>query len=554
MTQSLKKYYLNKSLNQIPRILGNMDRSYFSSTYGSMHRDYWLDKTSDFSDAVRQFGVQGLALVYCHKFHNNIYFRNDKILKWAIAAMEFWADIQHKDGSFDEFYPYERGWIGPTGFTTFSIVETFKLLENKLTKKQSDKILNAIYKSAEFISKGDKEEDHLANHHAMACLSLWKVYKLFNEKKHYQSYKRAMDNFKKYHNFNEGWSIEYDGVDPGYLTATISFLGKIFKDNKDEEILEICKKSIEVCSYFVFPNGFYGGSIGSRNTQHFYPHGFEIFGRYLPLSLSIANKMLLSLKDGKLVPPEIISDRYLVYRVPEYLESYIDYRSRPKQLPKLPFEKTNLNLYLKEAKIWIKSNKNYYFLVNAAKGGVVKLFDKKRLLISDSGIIGKLTSKKLVTTQWVDQSYNINKSENKIVISGKFNQIPSNKYFNLFKNLLFRSTLLCIGWSPILSHNLKGIIRKILMLGNRRLNINFVRTIIFKNKFIKINNEIFLGKKLKFEFLSFGDDFFVRYVPQSRYFQSQELTGKKTDLSNDEIKKINNEKHWKSETNLEILN
>ena len=68
MNANLKLEYSRRAISQIPRILGNMDRSDFSKTYGSMHRDYWLDKTSDFSDAVRQFGVHSLALVYQNKF------------------------------------------------------------------------------------------------------------------------------------------------------------------------------------------------------------------------------------------------------------------------------------------------------------------------------------------------------------------------------------------------------------------------------------------------------------------------------------------------------
>ena len=97
------------------------------------------------------------------------------------------------------------------------------------------------------------------------------------------------------------------------------------------------------------------------------------------------------------------------------------------------------------------------------------------------------------------------------------------------------------------------MIRKGLMLGNRRLNIDFVRSINFQNKSIQIINEISFDKKTKFKKLSFGDDFFVRYVPQSRYFQSQELFGKKIELDNDEIKKINRKKYWSSKTTIKLL-
>lgn len=58
---------------------------------------------------MRQFGVHSLALVYKYDFPGNIYKGKIKIRDWAIAGMDFWAKIQHKDGSFDEFYPNKGG-------------------------------------------------------------------------------------------------------------------------------------------------------------------------------------------------------------------------------------------------------------------------------------------------------------------------------------------------------------------------------------------------------------------------------------------------------------
>ena len=50
---SLRPIYADKAISQIPRLLGNMDRNVFSPTYGCFHRDYWLDKTSDFPEKKR---------------------------------------------------------------------------------------------------------------------------------------------------------------------------------------------------------------------------------------------------------------------------------------------------------------------------------------------------------------------------------------------------------------------------------------------------------------------------------------------------------------------
>ena len=552
--QNNKKFYSQKALSQIPRILGNMDRNMFSPTYGCCHRDYWLDKTSDFPDAVRQFGIHALALVYKNDFEGNIYYKNKKILEWLIAGLNFWSKIQHKDGSFDEFYPNERGWVGPTAFTTYTSIESLKIIKNEIDKNFYNKIENSIILAANFISKGDSEEDHLANHHAMACLAVWKAYKLTNIQGLFDGYKKLWKGFLSYHHADEGWSREYDGIDPGYLSATVSFLGKIYQDNFDDEIFKVCLKSIETCSYFVYPNSFYAGSLGSRNTLHFYPHGFEIFSSKIPLANSVAKKMLTALGENKLVSPEIMSDRYVSYRVPELLLSYLDYNENISNLPQLPYQKNNLSLYLKKAKIKIFSNKNAYIICNLAKGGVIKIFNKKnnKLIYNDCGFLGELSNGKQVTTQWIDPNYKISILENGFQISGRFNFVPSIKYFNMIKFIIFRFTLIIIGWNPKWAHWLKGMIRKILMTGVRSVEIEFDNFLTIEKERVKIRKKILKKtKKYKFKKIISGGEFFVRYVPQSRYFQSQELNIFENILSNDEVEAINNNKEYIK--NIEVI-
>ena len=309
------------------------------------------------------------------------------------------------------------------------------------------KIKKTIHLASYFISKGESEEDHLANHHAMGCLAVWKAYKLLQDDKLYEGYKKLWKGFLNYHNPKEGWSTEYDGIDPGYLSATISFLGKIYQDNKDKEIFEVCKKSIETCSYFVYPNGFYAGSIGSRNTLHFYTHGFEIFSKEIPIASSIKMKMLQALSQDKLVPPEIMSDRYLFYRVPELLQSYLDYYEPQNNLLKLPYEKDVHYKYFDKAKIWIISNQKKYVIANLAKGGVVKIFNKNtgELVYNDCGFLGELSNKRQITTQWIDPSNSIKINNDGFEVKGKFNYVPSNKYFNTIKFIIFRHYLV-VNW------------------------------------------------------------------------------------------------------------
>ncbi len=520
----LRHVYAQKALAQIPRLLGNQDRNPLSPTYGCFHRDYWLDKTSDFPDAVRQFAVHALALVYTYDFPDSIYKGQPKIRDWAIAGLDYWASIQHSDGSFDEFYPYERGWVGPTAFTTFTSIEAYNLLKDEIPPTIAERVLTAIRKAAYLIIAGESEEDHLANHHAMACLAAWKSYELLGDHALKTGFSRLWQGFLSYHHA-EGWSREYDGVDPGYLSATVSFLAKIYQTNPDPELLKVMQESVNFSSYFAYPNGFYGGSMGSRNTLHFYAHGYEVMAQEIPLAASVAEKMLQGLAQDKLVPPEIISDRYVVYRVPEFLQAYLDYTHRPAKLPSLPYEQDQETRYFPGARVFVSTTDQHYVIANLAKGGVVKVFDRQsgELLLNDCGVLGSLEDGRVITSQWVDPTAVAKADDQGWDVTGSLHIVPSNKRFTPIKNIIFRSALVALGWYPPFSHSLKGGIRKTLMLGRRPVFIRHHRSFQVNDDGIKMIDKLQVLGSERVQSLTIGDEFFVRYVPQSRYFQSQEL-------------------------------
>ena len=549
-TGALRAVYAQKALEQIPRILSNQDRTPTSPTYGCLHRDYWLDKTSDFPDAVRQFAVHALALVYKHDMPGNIYYGNKKVLHWTVAGLDFWADIQHRDGSFDEFYPFERGWVGPTAFTTYTSIEALNELGDEVPPAVRRKVVGAVRKAAHFIAAGESEEDHLANHHAMACLAVWKAYALLGDEKLKGGFEKVWEDFLGYHTA-EGWSVEYDGIDPGYLSATVSFLSKIYQVNPDPRILEVIRSSAEMCSYFAYPNRFYAGSMGSRNTLHFYPHGFEVMASEVPIAGAVAAHLLKGLSEDKLVPPAIISDRYLVYRVPEFLLAYLDYTPK-RELPELPFQRAPGVTYFPKARVYAKNEARYYALANLAKGGVLKVFDKKdgELVLNDCGVLGRTADGKVFTSQWIDPNYAVTQTEHTLEVSGSCQWVPSHKVFNLTKNLAFRGVLLLTGWSPRLSHLLKGQIRKTLMLGQRPAPLSFRRRVRFEGEAVTVEDEVRLKGDARVGALAIGDEFFVRYVPQSRYFQSQELSVSGVTLDDEQLAQLNKTRQFVLERTL----
>ena len=60
--------YFKYSLNALQRILTLTNTDKLSSSYGCSHRDYWLYKTSDFPDSVRNFSSHSFALASIHNY------------------------------------------------------------------------------------------------------------------------------------------------------------------------------------------------------------------------------------------------------------------------------------------------------------------------------------------------------------------------------------------------------------------------------------------------------------------------------------------------------
>ncbi len=540
MSSTLRDAYALRSVSQIPRLLSMQDRNPFSPTYGCFKRTYWLDKVDDFPDALPQFSVLSLALVYSYDMPGNIYKGHPKVREWIVAGMKYWTTIQHRDGSFDEFYPNEHGWTGPTGFLLYAMLKSYMLLEEKgqFPHEFREQFFKTCRKAADYIIAWD-EHGVLANHHAMGVLPVYYAYHVLKDPKLLEGYEKKLNEFLAFHT-SEGWSLEYDGADIGYLSATVSFLGKVYKLNHDERLKKVMTESVEFLSQFVYPNGFYAGSMGSRNTLHFYSHGCELLAPQMPLAGRVADAMLESLRDGKIVPAEIMTDRYAMYRTAEHLESYVDYGER-KGTEHLPCERLPFRAVYPQGRFYVQKTEHAYLLGNAAKGGVIKLFntDTKQQLLSDCGLIGKTTKGKVLSSQWIDANYSFVPKENGFSVAGKLHRVAANKIFTPVKFIIFRVFMLLFGWHTGMAYRIKGMIRRLLMLKGGDSKVIFYRDVTWHGHDLHIADTIKIMDKTKFESLQIGDEFSTRYVPQSRYFQSQELDAKGMLLTPEQLDILN---------------
>ena len=316
------------------------------------------------------------------------------------------------------------------------------------------------------------------------------------------------------------------------------------------------ERAIEFCSYFVFPDGHYGGSLGSRQTLHFYPHGFELAAPGNPIAAAVAEAMLRHLWSGRLVPPEIQEDRYFLYRIPELLQSWVDWKPRPDVLPPLPCERPPFVRSWPGAGLHVRRTSTSYIAVNLAKGGVLKIATTDaapRLTISDCGILAETTDGKVVTSQWIDPDHrtagmpkageSTDAAEVAVPVlevEGALHYVVM-KVFTPWKMIAFRLFMLIFGWNTAVAYRTKGWIRAMLMTRSGAARARFRRTLRFADARVTVTDRIERGGGPAFRRVKIGDDFSVRYVPQSRYFQRFELGVSGSYLSEEDLEKLNRE-------------
>jgi hypothetical protein len=540
-----RRIYADLGLSELPRFLSTMDRNEFSPTYGCANREFWLTRVMDFPSAIAQFGVHGLALAWGYGMPGNRYRDHPKILRWILAGMDYLTTIQHSDGSFDEFYPNERGWAGPTGFLVHAMIGCYRLVGDHMAPAQRMRFLECMRSAARFLGEND-EIGVLANHHAMAALPVAEAAHLLDDTELWALYHERMDELMR-HCRPEGWCLEYDGADPGYLSATVSFLAKLYRIRPEERIEQVIRRAIPFCAYFITPDGHYGGTLGSRQTLHFYPHGMELWADRVPLAASMADRMIDGFAAGASVWPGLQAERYFVYRIPEFLQAYLDFGPRPAadRRELLPYERDPFVQRFGDAGIQARKMEWGYLLVNLARGGVIKLFDlpSGKPLLVDSGVVGELADSTVFTSQWIDDAYERDQSGDTIRVRGRCHKMPT-QTFTPLKMMAFRATMLGVGWNARVAKELKGFIRRVLMTQAQRMPVRFDRRLEVRPAGVEITDELVLEPGARVTRLKIGDDLPLRYVPQSRYFQPQELEVDGYELTPDDLARLNRESRF----------
>ncbi len=369
MQKEVENIYLTRVLSQVPRLLSSLNRSPLSGTYGSLDREHWLLHTSDIPNARKQEAIWFLALLYSSNFKGNIYYKDQQILKWINAGLDYLIKIQHDDGSFDELFYNERSFVC-TSFVLVAVAQCALLFKNgELVNR--NKIESLLRKASDYVL--NEYESVASNQTAGNILALVLTSQVLGEDAYKEHASLKLERFLLEQN-EEGWWSEYGGPDIGYLSLTVDYLKLINVHFELGKVGNAIEKAVNFLSYFLHPNFTAGGEYGYRDTGYVVPSGHRLFQEFGARALEA----------GTATWPGSMSDDYMLTMLSHWLRAGLTYRPG-EELLKVVLE-NDVERNFKNSRLFVKRSKNYYIAYNTNKGGAFTLVSNVGHY-SDSGAI-----------------------------------------------------------------------------------------------------------------------------------------------------------------------
>ncbi|MEE3233045.1 MAG: hypothetical protein VX294_02680 [Candidatus Latescibacterota bacterium] len=316
-----------------------------------------------------------LALLYVTRLPQSPYQNNERIRDWAKAGLRFWMQIQHTNGSFDEYYPWEHGYI-PTSFSLFSATETCRLLGI-----EDSEIQDACLKAGRYLA--DHHEDEALNQEAASIPGLFNLYLLTGEGWACKAARAKFERIAKRQS-PDGYFAEYGGADIGYLSTTLDFLLEYRRLSGDQDVDSVADRIVDFSSYFIHQDGSVGGIYGSRNTEYFLLSPLCLMAKNSTKAAAILERLRLGPR-GVRAYYRSFDDRYLCHNMLHSLLRAVKYApSEVSQDFILPCDAEH-EQYFEDAGLLSINRKGSHLLCGLGKGGCLRLFNKGGEVFSDFG-------------------------------------------------------------------------------------------------------------------------------------------------------------------------
>lgn len=521
MMSQRKEFYRNVIMQDAERMLSLEDRNLCSSTRGCFDRAYWHYKTlSDFPSATYQQPLLGLALLYTNNFEGNSYYKNKNLFSWIEAGLLWWKKIQHKDGSFDEWFLYERSFCA-TAFTAWSVAETVLLLKDELSQESLSLLIEGLCRAGDWLSKNNNS---LASNQMLAAIlalrGIWQLTK--NER-----YKEALIEKKKLlflKQDSEGWFPEYGGVDFGYSFLQLDLLAYYYEKTQDSEAVAVANKLIDFMHWFVGPDGKIGPELGSRNTQHIFFYGLEKFSSQNKKAANMLYRILGGYKGHLSTMGLILDDKYTAYFYFNSLVFYTLQMNDEKALEDSEKVAEGYTQVFNHAKLCVIKGNNYFCVVSGFWNGVMRLYHAGRLTHIHGGYNACLRGRRVSNLAQVSVANISANSQHTVEITGK------NEFVFLENNQLIHSIFLCFKLFshaflriPFISRVFTRWLKSKRIYCLKKAGIFAERNIVISDKGIFIKDVLSNKTRSSLDEIVRGLHGFALHSPSASFFSKHEL-------------------------------
>lgn len=444
------------------RALSRLDAEPTSPSRGSFDRTWWCWKFTDFPASRFQEGAHLLAWLATSPNAPRCGRGRDRLVDGAAAAIGFWARLQHRDGSFDEAYPFERS-LAATAFTGFYLGCALERLRDLLPPRVLDAALAAIERGGGWIAANGEYHGILSNHLAAAAAALQVAGDLIGTDRFVSARDRYLGVIYKEQDPEEGWMREYGGADPGYQGHGMFYLAEIWGRTRGGELGERLARASDFMAWFVHPDGTVGGEYASRGTKFAYPGAFEMLAPQVPSAASIASHLRACISGGRGTGAEQMDAWNLFPLLNNYLFA-LDAGSELRSPPPLPWAAGEACRVFPNAGLVVASAGGRLLAAGPSMGGALKLWEASggRLVYEDCGYATRDGGNFAVSQAPSAWEYPPRANGLAITVKAAFRSIPKTR-FSPWTFLGFRGFTLTFGRLPLLARLLKDLLVAVLI-------------------------------------------------------------------------------------------
>lgn len=434
MTRIDRDAYVRESLPLVATMLQLLDRDPISPTAGCFDRQYWHYRTMDFPCGMSQEFVLPLALAWRHPFPDNPYHRQDRVREWTLSGIDFARRSAHRDGSCDDYYPFERA-LGAAVFSLYAMAEAYRVVDG-----DDSRLVEFLAHRARWVMSHG-ESGILANHHAIAAAALQSTAIVTGDDAFARGAAEKASETLEYQNA-EGWFQEYEGFDPGYQTVTVDFLARYWKASDDDSVLPALDRAVELLETVQHPDGTFGGEYAARNTHHTQPHGFELLAPRNAAARRVADRFLGALAAGRRVRND--DDRLQGHHTYPYLMAWLDFADRPTgDADPTPPQPEPARTLLPDCGFLIDRRDDHYLVAGLKKGAAFRAYRNGVLSANDSGP-AIVTEDGTVLVAHVGHDARISEDGDTITVEKAF--APAKReLMTPFKSVVLRMLMLTVG-------------------------------------------------------------------------------------------------------------